>query len=75
MSQLKVSGTQTQTKLDKMRTQGNMYQMKEQYKITATDISEMDVSNMLDRECKVMIMKIVELRREWRTSVRSLTKT
>ena len=31
--------------------------MKEQDKITARDLSEMDISNMADREFKVMVIK------------------
>ena len=36
-----------------------MSQMKEQDKITARDLCEMDVSNMADREFKVMVIKIL----------------
>lgn len=36
-----------------------MSQMKEQLKITATNISETDLSNMPDRECEVITMKVL----------------
>ena len=48
--------------------------MKEQDKTTARDLNKTDVSNMTDREFKVMITKILNLRKEWKTSVRPLTK-
>ena len=48
--------------------------MKEQGQTTARNLGETNTSNMPDREFKVMIIKILNLRKEWRTSVRSLTK-
>ena len=39
--------------------QRNRSQRKEQDKITVKDLSEMDISNMPDREFKVMIIKIL----------------
>ena len=40
----------------------------------ARDISKTDIGNMPDREFTVMIIKILDLRKEWRTSVRPLTQ-
>ena len=42
-----------------MSRQNNMSQMKEQDKTTARDLSEMEISNMPDREFKVMLIKIL----------------
>lgn len=39
-----------------------MFQMKEQ--ITTRDLSEMEINNMPDREFKVIIIKILNLRKE-----------
>ena len=36
-----------------------MFQRKEQEKITARDLSQMDISNMPDRKFKVIIIKIL----------------
>ena len=47
-----------QTVLDKMIRQRNMAQIKEQNKITATDLIKMEISNIPDRECKILIIKI-----------------
>jgi len=46
----------THKDLDKMRRQTNMSQMKAQDKITARNLSEMEISNMPDRKFKVMII-------------------
>ena len=36
-----------------------MSQMKEEDKITEREVNKMDISNMLDRELKVMVIKIL----------------
>ena len=41
--------------LDKMRRQRNLSHMKGQENITAKDLSETDISDMLDREFKIII--------------------
>ena len=46
-------------KSDEMERQRNIFQMKEQDQTTARDQNKVDVSNMPDREFKVMIIKIV----------------
>lgn len=46
-------------KLDKMRKDRSMSQMKEQDKTTVSDLSKRDISNMPDRKFKVMIIMIV----------------
>lgn len=38
------------------------------------NLSRRDTSNMPDREYKAKIIRIQDLRKEWRTSVRSLTQ-
>ena len=43
--------------------------MKEQDKAMGGDLSETDISNMLDRE-----LKAPDLRKKWRTSVKQLTQ-
>ena len=44
--------------LDKMRRQSTMSQMKQKDKITAREPNETLISNMPDREFKVMVIKI-----------------
>lgn len=58
-----------------MRTQRNIFQMKEQDKITASELNKMEVNNMPEKEFKVMAIKILTgLEKEWRTSLRPSTK-
>ena len=45
------------------RRQRNMSKVKEQDKIAATDLSKMEISNTYDRELKVIVIKILDLRR------------
>ena len=40
-----------------------MSKVKEQDKIAATDLSKMEISNTYDRELKVIVIKILDLRR------------
>ena len=47
--------------------------MKEQNKAMARDLNETDISYMLDRKFKVMMTKILDLRRQWKVSMRHLT--
>ena len=35
-----------------------MSQMKEQYKTTARELNEIEISNILDKECELMFIKI-----------------
>ena len=42
-----------------MRRLKNMYQMKEQDKIKARQLNKMEINNMLDREFKVIVIKIL----------------
>ena len=42
-----------------MRRHKNMSQIKEQENITAKELNKMEVSNMPDREFKVMVIKIL----------------
>ena len=51
-----------------------MSQMKEQDRIIARDLRETEISNMPDKKFKVMIINILDLRKEWVTSVKPLTK-
>ena len=60
--------------LDDMRRQKTMSQRKEQDKNYSKTPKEMEISNMPDREFKVMIIKILDVGKEWRTSVRPSTK-
>ena len=47
-----------------MRQQRNMLQMKEQDKTPEEELNEVEISNLLDKEFKVMILKMLkELRR------------
>ena len=48
-----------QKDLEKMRRQRNSPQIKEQDKAMARDLSDEDISNMTDREFKVMIIRIL----------------
>jgi len=45
--------------LDKIRRQRNLSLMKEQDKAMVRDLSKRDISNMPDRESKVMIIRII----------------
>ena len=53
-----------------------MAQMTEQGKITAQLLNETEISSIPDREFKLMAIKrySLNLRKEWRTSVRPSTK-
>ena len=63
------------SELEKMRRQRNMSQMKEQDKTIVRDLSETDTSNIPNREFKIMIIRYsLDLRKEWKTSVRPLTQ-
>ena len=42
-----------------MKREWNVSQMKEQDKITARQLNEMEISNMPDRKCKVIVIKIL----------------
>ena len=48
--------------------------MKEQDEVIARELNEMEISNTPDREFKIMVIKILDLRKEWKTSVKSSTK-
>ena len=48
--------------------------MKEQDKTMARELHKRDINNMLDGEFKAMIIKLLDLRKEWKTSVRPLTQ-
>ena len=58
--------------LDKMRRQRDMCQMKEQEKITARELNETEISNMPDREFKVMVIKITTV---FEKGMENLTET
>ena len=48
-----------------MRQQGNMFQMKEQVKTTEDEWSKVEAGNLLDKEFKVMFVKMFkQLRRK-----------
>ena len=51
-----------------------MSQMKEHDQTIARDLNETDMCNILDREFKVMTIKILHLRKKGMTLVRPLTK-
>ena len=56
-----------------MRKQKNIPQMKDQGKITTTDLKKMETSNMTDRAFRVMVIKILNgLEKRVETSVRAL---
>lgn len=40
-----------------MRKQRHMFQIKEQENTSAKDLNEMEISNLLDKEFKVMVLK------------------
>ena len=47
--------------------------MKEQHMATARDLSETDISNILDKEFKVIMSPLTGLEeKEWKTAVRPL---
>ena len=58
-----------------MKRQRKMSQMKEQDKITARELKEMEVSNMPEEEFKVMVIKILTgFDKDWRILLRSSIK-
>ena len=57
-----------------------MYQMKEQDKTPEKQLNEVEIGNLLEKEFRIMIMKMTQdLRKEWRQRLRRckkcLTKT
>ena len=50
----------THSKADKMRQQRNMFQMKEQDKISKEKLSEEETGNLPEKEFTVMIIKMIE---------------
>lgn len=42
-----------------MRRQRTVLQMKEQNKASEKELNKMEISNLPNRECKVMVMKVV----------------
>ena len=55
-----VSGSiETNRKLVKTRRQRNMFQSKEQDKTSEKELNEMERSNLLDKELKAMVIKVM----------------
>ena len=58
-----------------MRKQKNMFQIKTQDKISEKDLSDMKISNLPDKEFKVIVIKMLtKLRRVWMNTVRTSEK-
>ena len=51
---------QNQRKLDKMRQQRNMSQMKEQDETPEEQLSEVEIGNLHEKEFRVMIVKMIQ---------------
>ena len=51
-----------------MGKQRNILQKKEQEKTSEKELNEMEISNMSDKEFKVIILKIRTWREEWKNS-------
>ena len=47
-------------KIDKMKRQRAMYQMKEQEKPPEKQLNEVEKSNLLEKELKIMIVKMIQ---------------
>ena len=67
-------------KIDKMKRQRAMYQMKEQEKTPEKQLNEVEIGNLPEKEFRIMIVKkIQDLGKEWRQKSRRckkcLTKT
>ena len=61
--------------LRKMKKQKNMFQAKEQDKISEKDLNEMKLSGLPDKEYKIMALNMLtELERKWLNKVKNLTK-
>ena len=60
-------------KLDKMRQQRYMSQMKEQDKTPEEQISEMEIGNLPEKQFRVMMVKIIQdLRKRMETQTKKL---
>ena len=46
-------------KIDKMKRQRTMYQMKEQDKTPEKQLNEVDIGNLSEKEFKIMIVKMI----------------
>ena len=51
---------QKHRKLDKMRWQKNIFQMKEQDKTSEEQLSEVEIGNLPEKEFRVMIVKMIQ---------------
>ena len=47
-------------KIDKMKRQGAMYQMKEQDKTAEKQLNEMEIGNLPEKEFRIMIVKMIQ---------------
>ena len=47
-------------KIDKMKRQRAMYQMKEQYKTQEKQLNEVDIGNLPEKEFRIMIVKMIK---------------
>ena len=47
-------------KIDKMKRQRTMYQMKEQYKTPEKQLNEVEIGNLAEKEFIIMIMKMIQ---------------
>ena len=58
-----------------MGRQRNIFQMKKQAKTLEEDPSEIEISNLPDKEFKVMVIKMLtKTREEWMNTVRTVRK-
>ena len=67
-------------KIDKMKRQRAMYQMKKQDKTPEKQLNEVEIGNLPEKEFSIMILKMIQdLGKEWRKRSRRckkcLTKT
>ena len=58
-----------------MKKQRNMFKMEEQDKTSGEKLNEMEISNLPDKEFKVMVMvMLTELGEEWMNTGKTSTK-
>ena len=62
-------------KIDKMKRQRAMYQMKEQDKTPEKQLNEMEISNLPEKEFRIMIVKMIQgLRKRMEAKIEKMQK-
>ena len=60
-------------KIDKMKRQRAMYQMKEQDKTPEKPLNEVEIGNILEKEIRIMIVKVIQdLRKRMEAKIKKI---